>query len=193
MKINANQNTQVEELNNDKPLFDDDINYETPSEDRPYIFMVGKKPIFVNLEQLKFLRKDYWQEKTDNWLKSRCLIPAERGDLKVCRADCSKCPKFLQWKTQPTFVSLSDMDEEEYIADHHQESPLDALIREEERRLMYEAIDNLEDPIDRFVMRQYLAGKTDNEVGDMLGKTRQTIINRRKNCIIKMKIYLKIE
>lgn len=182
MKIKDNQNNT---------LFNPDTDYETPSEDRPYVFKVGKTLIYVNLEQLRFLREDYWQEKTENWKKSRCLIPAERGELKICKQDCTQCQWFLSFKTLPTYTSLTDMDEEEFLENNQQESIVDILEREEQTRLMYEAIDHLEDPIDRFIMRQYLLEVTDGEVAKKLKKTRQTIINRRKQCIDKMKNYIK--
>lgn len=75
MSKNDNQKLQAEEAQN-STLFNPDVDYEQPSDDRPYVYLVGKTMLYVNEEQFKFLREDYWEEKTENWLKSRCLIPA---------------------------------------------------------------------------------------------------------------------
>ena len=56
---------------------------------------------------------------------------------------------------------------------------------------MYDAIDNLEDPIDRYIMRQYLLNEKDAKVASKIGKSRQTIIARRNKCIEYLKEILK--
>lgn len=190
MKIKDNQRLQAEEENNSK-LFKDDVNYEQPSEDRPYFYWVGKTKLYVNLEQLKFLRQDYWDEKTENWKKSRCLIRAERGEWKICKAKCEECPSFRNGWMKPTFTSFEDMDEENYLNENPQQSILDKIIEEERLQAMYDAIDNLDDPIDRYIMRQYLLETKDLDVALKIGKSRQTVITRRNKCIEDLKKILK--
>lgn len=190
MSKNDNQKLQAEEEQN-STLFNPDVDYEQPSDDRPYVYLVGKTKLYVNEEQFKFLREDYWEEKTENWLKSRCLIPAERGELKICRGNCEECPMFRNGWNKPTYGGFEEMDEEEYLALNPQQSILDKLIEEERIKAMYDAIDNLEDPIDRFIMRQYLLDKKDAEVASKIGKSRQTVITRRNKCIEYLKDILK--
>ena len=158
MSKNDNQKLQAEEEQN-STLFNPDVDYEQPSDDRPYVYLVGKTRLYVNEEQFKFLREDYWEEKTENWLKSRCLIPAKRGELKICRGKCEECPVFRNGWNKPTYGGFEEMDEEEYLESNPQQSILDKLIEEERIQAMYDAIDNLEDPIDRYIMRQYLLKK----------------------------------
>ncbi|OKZ91256.1 MAG: hypothetical protein BHW10_00110 [Clostridium sp. CAG:307_30_263] len=190
MSKNDNQKLQAEEAQN-STLFNPDVDYEQPSDDRPYVYLVGKTKLYVDEEQFKFLREDYWEEKTENWLKSRCLIPAERGELKICRGNCEECPMFRNGWNKPTYGGFEEMDEEEYLALNPQQSILDKLIEEERIKAMYDAIDNLEDPIDRFIMRQYLLDKKDAEVASKIGKSRQTVITRRNKCIEYLKDILK--
>ena len=190
MSKNANQKLQTEEEQN-STLFNPDVDYEQPSDDRPYVYLVGKTKLYVNEEQFKFLREDYWEEKTENWLKSRCLIPAERDELKICRGKCEECPMFRNGWNKPTYGGFEEMDEEEYLALNPQQSILDKLIEEERIQAMYDAIDNLEDPIDRYIMRQYLLNEKDTEVASKIGKSRQTVITRRNKCIEYLKESLK--
>lgn len=190
MSKNDNQKLQAEEEQN-STLFNPDVDYEQPSDDRPYVYLVDKTKLYVNEEQFKFLREDYWEEKTENWLKSRCLIPAERGELKICRGKCEECPMFRNGWNKPTYGGFEEMDEEEYLALNPQQSILDRLIEEERIKAMYDAIDNLEDPIDRYIMRQYLLDKKDAEVASKIGKSRQTVITRRNRCIEYLREILK--
>lgn len=190
MSKNDNQKLQAEEEQN-STLFNPDVDYEQPSGDRPYVYLVGKTKLYVNKEQFIFLREEYWEEKTENWLKSRCLIPAERGELKICRGICEECPMFRNGWNKPTYGGFEEMDEEEYLESNPQQSILDKLIEEERIQAMYDAIDNLEDPIDRYIMRQYLLDKRDAEVASKIGKSRQTIITRRNKCIEYLKEILK--
>lgn len=92
---------------------------------------------------------------------------------------------------KPTYGGFEEMDEEEYLALNPQQSILDKLIEEERIKAMYDAIDNLEDPIDRYIMRQYLLDKKDAEVASKIGKSRQTVITRRNRCIEYLKEFLK--
>lgn len=190
MSKNDNQKLQAEEEQN-STLFNPDVDYEQPSDDRPYVYLVGKTKLYVNEEQFKFLREDYWEEKTENWLKSRCLIPAKCGELKICRGKCEECPMFRNGWNKPTYGGFEEMDEEEYLALNPQQSILDKLIEEERIQAMYDAIDNLEDPIDRYIMRQYLLNEKDAEVASKIGKSRQTVITRRNKCIEYLKESLK--
>lgn len=190
MSKNDNQKIQAEEEQN-STLFNTDVDYEQPSGDRPYVYLVGKTKLYVNKEQFIFLREEYWEEKTENWLKSRCLIPAERGELKICRGNCEECLMFRNGWNKPTYGGFEEMDEEEYLESNPQQSILDKLIEEERIQAMYDAIDNLEDPIDRYIMRQYLLDKKDAEVASKIGKSRQTVITRRNKCIEYLKEILK--
>ena len=190
MSKNDNQKLQAEEEQN-STLFNPDVDYEQPSDDRPYVYLVGKTKLYVNEEQFKFLREEYWEEKTNNWKKSRCLVPAERGELKICHGKCEECPMFRNGWNKPTYGGFEEMDEEEYLESNSQQSILDKIIEEERIQAMYDAIDNLEDPIDRYIMRQYLLDKKDAEVASKIGKSRQTVITIRNKCIEYLKEILK--
>lgn len=190
MSKNDNQKLQAEEENNSK-LFRDDVDYEQPSEDRPYVYWVGKTKLYVNLEQFKLLRQDFWEDKHSNWIKSRCLIPAERGLWKICLGKCEECPSFRNGWVKPTYASLEDMDEEEYLKDHPQQSILDKLIEEERNQVIHDAIDSLDDPIDRYIVRQFMENHSDVEIGNSLGKSRQFIRRRRLKTFETLKKILK--
>lgn len=189
MKIKDKQKPQTEEQNSG--LFRKDVNYEQPADDRPYVYLVGKTKLYVNLEQLRLLSEEKWQEKKEQWIRSRCLIPAKRGFLKICMGRCEECPSFRNGWVKPTYASFEDMDEEEYIEQNPQKSILDKIIEEERINAMYDAIDSLEDPIDRYIMRQYLLNKKDADVALEIGKSRRTIIARRNRCVEYLKKILK--
>lgn len=178
MSNKENQKLQAEEEQNSK-LFRHDVNYEQPSNDRPYVYWVGKTKLFVNLEQFKFLRQDYWEEKHTNWLKSRCFIPAERGLWKICLNKCEECPSFRNGRIKPTYSSLEDMDEEQYLKEHPQQTMLDKIIEEETNQAIHDAIESIEDPIDRYIIYQFMDNQSDVQIGDSIGKSRQYIRRRR--------------
>lgn len=179
MSKNDNQKLQAEEENNSK-LFKDDVNYEQPSDDRPYVYWVGKTKLYVNLEQFKFLRQDYWEEKYENWIKSRCLIPSKRGEYKVCRGDCDKCQSFRNGWIKPTYSGFEEMDEEKYLEEHPQQSTLEKIIEEERNQEIHDAIDDLKDPIDRYIIRQFMNDVRDIDIANDLGKTKQYIYFRKQ-------------
>lgn len=62
MSKNDNQKLQAEEEQN-STLFNPDVDYEQPSDDRPYVYLVGETKLYVDEEQFKFLREDYWEKK----------------------------------------------------------------------------------------------------------------------------------
>ena len=62
MSKNDNQILQAEEEQN-STLFNPEVDYEQPSDDRPYVYLVGKTKLYVNEEQFKFLREDYWEKR----------------------------------------------------------------------------------------------------------------------------------
>lgn len=179
MSNKDNQKLQAEEEQNDK-IFRDNVDYEQPSEDRPYVYWVGKAKIYVNLEQLRLLKEEEWQEKKERWLKSRCLIPAERGVWKICMGKCEECPSFRNGWIKPTYASFEDMDEEEYLNEHPQQSMLDKLIEEERNQAIHDAIDSLEDPIDRYIVRQFMNDVKDVDIAKELGRTKQYIYYRKQ-------------
>lgn len=190
MSKNDNQKLQAEEENNSK-LFKDDVDYEQPSEDRPYFYWVGKTKLYVNKEQFKFLTEDDLNEKQEKWIKSRCLVPSQRGKYKICYGKCEECPSFLNGWTKPTYGGFEEIDEEEYLKENPQISIEDEIIKTEQIRAMYDAINKLEDPIDRYIIRQYLLEKRDAEVAAEIGKSRRTLINYRNQIIEKLKRILK--
>ena len=173
-------------------LFNHNVDYEQPSNDRTYVYLVGKAKIYINEEQFKFLREEYQEDKTNRWKKSRCLVPAERGELKHCRDKCEECSMFRNGWKKSTYGRFEEMDEAKYLASNPQQSILDKLIEEERIQAMYDAIDNLEDSIDRYIMYQYLLGKKDVEVANKIGMSRQIVITRRNKCIEYLKSIKKI-
>lgn len=192
MTTDENQKLQAEEVKTSKPLFDTAINYEEPAEDRPYVFKVENTLLYVNKEQYAFLNEDRWNEYHENWERSRCLVPSQRGELKVCRNKCEECPLFRYGNKKPTYVLFSDWDEEEYVVQNHQESPLDLLIKEEEQRMMYEAIASLTNPIDKQIIDAFLNEISDSKIAEVLGISRTSVIYKRQRCIEKIKKFLNL-
>lgn len=179
MSNKDNQKLQAEEEQNSNKLFDENVDYEQPSDARPYVYWVGKTKLYVNLEQFKFLRQDYWEEKYENWIKSRCLIPSKRGEYKVCRGDCDKCQSFRNGWIKPTYSGFEEMDEEKYLEEHPQQSTLEKIIEEERNLAIHDAIESIEDPIDRYIIRQFMDDLSDTEIAKELGKSKQYVQHRR--------------
>lgn len=190
MSKNDNQKLQAEEENNSK-LFKDDVDYEQPSDDRPYVYWVGKTKLYVNLEQLRLLSEEKWQKKKEQWIRSRCLIPAERGLWKICMGKCEECPSFRNGWVKPTYASFEEMDEEEYIEQNPQKSILDKIIEEERNQAIYDAIDSLEDPIDRYIVRQFMNDVNDLQIARELGRSHQFVKYRKTRIFETLKKILK--
>ena len=163
-----------------KPTFrfsDDQSVYYKPSADRPFTWKVAGQVLYVTEEEFKYLRQIYhWDELQEKTKYSRCQVCGKNGKLISCPREnkCEKCPTFLSGNKNASVLSLDMCIDEDgelpfQVAD---DSPSieDRLIAEEFEREANKAIDELPDPIDRFIMRKRIDeyGITDQQVAECL-------------------------
>ena len=183
MKKEANQTKAGKTA---QPLFQEGIDYSLPSPDRPFEWRLEDGNIlYLNLDQRQFLARGYYNESKREEREKRCIIPSKRnGMTKRCRGICSECPYFHSGKDTYGTVSLDSLyDKYEWEPTLHEESVLDKLIREEQINAMYEAIDKLEDEIDRRIINLLLEDFSERKIAEVIGMS-QKGVNKRKAKII---------
>ena len=159
---------------------DDFIDYEVPSEDRPYYLDIDGKRIYVTEEVYRAYKQPLWAEHKRKERERRCQISNGRGGVKRCEEDCSKCPYS---KTGST-ISLDRLYEDyEYEIAASSESPLAALIKEEFKQKRDEAVSEL-GPIDQQIVISFMNGISEREIAKEIGIS-QKAVNKRKNKLLK--------
>lgn len=172
-------------------LWDRTIDYTKPSIDRSYEYKINGTLLYLNKQQYNFLMEEYWNEKKENYIRSRCLVPSLRGEMKLCRNNCSECRCFKNGKNNSLFKYLTEQDEEEYLSKNPQQSIVEELIKEEQINIIIDAIEKALDGQERYIITQFLLGKTDHEIGKCLNKERSSISKKKKKIIEKIKKYIK--
>lgn len=151
--------------------------YNQPSAERQYTWKVVGQTLYVNEEEFKYLRQLYhWDELQEKVKHSRCQVCGKNGKLISCPREnkCETCPVFLNgWKNTSTLSLDASLDEDGELTIQIEDptpSIEDRLIQEEFVREAYKAIDELEDPIDRFIMRKRIDeyGVSDKQVAEYL-------------------------
>lgn len=179
MKNNVNQDevvvssktTTTFKFNSDQSV------YNQPSAERQYTWKVAGQTLYVNEEEFKYLRQLYhWDELQELAKHSRCQVGGKNGKLITCPQvnKCETCPVFLNgWKNTSTLSLDASLDEDGELTIQVEDptpSIEDRLIQEEFVHEAYKAIDELEDPIDRFIMRKRIDeyGISDKQVAEYL-------------------------
>lgn len=167
-------------------LFQASIDYAKPSPDRPFKWKLEDgNIIYLNLEQRQFLARDYYNESKREEREKRCIIPSSRkGMTKRCRGICSECEFYRSGKDTYGTVSLDTLyDNYEWEPISEDESNLDKMIYEEQRKAMYDAIEKLEDAIDRQIIKLFLEDYSERQIAEIVGMS-QKGVNKRKAKII---------
>lgn len=167
-------------------LFQASIDYAKPSPDRPFKWKLEDgNIIYLNLEQRQFLARDYYNEFKCEEREKRCIIPSSRkGMTKRCRGICSECEFYRSGKDTYGTVSLDTLyDNYEWEPISEDESNLDKMIYEEQRKAMYDAIEKLEDAIDRQIIKLFLEDYSERQIAEIVGMS-QKGVNKRKAKII---------
>ncbi len=180
MKNNVNQNEVVGTSKTTTKQFrfsSDQSVYNQPSAERKYTWKVAGQTLYVNEEEFKHLRQMYhWDELQELAKHSRCQVCGKNGKLITCPREnrCDICPIFRNgWKNNSALSLDASLDEDGELTIQVEDptpSIEDRLIQEEFVREAYKAIDELEDPIDRFIMRKRIDeyGISDKQVADYL-------------------------
>lgn len=167
-------------------LFQEGIDYAKPSPDRPFKWKLEDgNIIYLNLEQRQFLARDYYNESKREEREKRCIIPSSRkGMTKRCRGICSECEFYRSGKDTYGTVSLDTLyDNYDWEPISEDESNLDKMIYDEQRKAMYEAIEKLEDETDRQIIKLFLEDYSERKIAEIVGMS-QKGVNKRKAKII---------
>ena len=159
---------------------DDFIDYEVPSEDRPYYLDIDGKRIYVTEEVYRAYKQPLWAEHKRKERESRCQVSNGRGGVKRCEEDCSQCSYS---KTGSTLSRDRLYEDYEYKIADSSESPLDTLIKEEFKQKTKEAIAEL-GPVDQQIIRSFMNGISEREIAKEIGIS-QKAVNKRKNKLLK--------
>lgn len=178
-----------------KTLFDPDVDYTQPTDERFNCYRLKDgNIIYLNDEQYVLMFSQYWENKKEGYLSSRCLISAKRGGLKLCSdKDCSTCPIFLNGKKNTSTISLDEMySTYEFEVVDSSVSILEQLIKEEQAKIIRKAVFLLPDKVNRqIVLRWMYKNSTDVETARELGISRSAVKNRRIKAFKQLAMMLK--
>lgn len=178
-----------------QPLFQEGIDYAKPSPDRLYKWKLEDgNIIYLNLEQRQFLARDYYNETKRDEREKRCIVPSLRtGMNKRCRGDCSVCEYYRNGKDTYGTVSLDTLyDNYEWEPTYEEESILDKMIYDEQRKALHEAIEKLEDETDQQIIKLFLEDYSERKIAEIVGMSQKGVNKRKAKIIEDLKKIIKI-
>lgn len=134
---------------------------------------INGQQIPVTEEVYRAYKQPLWAEHKRKERASRCVISNDKGGIKRCSSDCSKCDK----QRTGSVLSLNKFIEEGFeVADtvDLDEIVADKLLLDE----LYAALEEL-DPDNRRIIELFSAGKSEREIAADIGLS-QKAINKRK-------------
>ena len=152
------------------------INWHEKSVDRPfYIDLEYEGRIYVDRETYLNYMRDEWREWKEESRKSRCQVPSEKGGLKRCTDDCSKCPFFRNGRN----ISLDQLyDNYEYEVEDESSDIIQKLIKDEKAAMIRKAVEELS-PINKMITKKIIyEDKSQDEIAEILGIS-QTAVSKR--------------
>ncbi len=127
------------------PFIEDNIDYKTPSDDRPFHLTIDNLNIYVSEEFGRQYLKDYWNAKKQKELERRCIVPSDRYGNKRCMENCSEC-SIYGTRNQGGTVSLDFLhDEYGYEIASSEETPSEWADKQLLKERIRDAIDSITD------------------------------------------------
>ena len=165
-----------------KTIFNNNEDYTVQTNDRKYKYILEDKTIlYLNLEQIQFMQKEYWEEKKEKNYLSRCVIGSDKNGLKRCRKKCENCSVYLEGRKETGIISLDSLqDAYELMIPSVVQEHIDVFKTPHAHKRLHEEIINLKDPIDRQIMELKLKKVSEIKIGEILNVSQRSIAKRRK-------------
>ena len=162
-------------------IFQDGVDYTIKTDDRPYRYLLEDKTVlYLNLEQLRFMRSDYWSEKQKASYLSKCIVGSDKNGYKRCSKNCSNCKWYSTKFTNGGIVSLDELsDEYDYELMEHKEETEDIFKTSYAYERLYEAIKKLSSSDKEFINLK-LKGMSETEIASKYNVSQRAIAKRRK-------------
>lgn len=164
------------------------IDYEKPSNDRPYYLVIDGKTIYVSEEHYRLYKQPLWAEHKRKEREKKCRVSNGRGGVKRCTYDCSACPFAKSGN-----ISMDKMyDDYQYEFADTSQSIIDNLVKEELYQKMWIAINELGE-LDQEIVTLFMNGFSERSIAEKVNLS-QKAVNKRKNKVfddlrIKLKDY----
>ena len=175
-------------------LFQEDVDYTKPTTDRPFKWRLEDgNIIYLNLEQRQFLARDYYNESKRNEREKRCIVPSSRNGMnKRCRGKCFECKYYRYGKDTLGTISLDKLYElYEWEPIYQEESILDKMIYNEQRKALYEAIEQLKYASDVQIIKLVLDGVSERNIAKIVGMSQKGVNKRKVKIIEELKEIIK--
>lgn len=160
-----------------KNNFDNESCYVKTEERCFYVYIDGKQ-VWVTEEFYYSYTRLINKEDKENYNRGRCLIPAERGELKRCMDNCSECPlkrtgynRSLDHRQEE--FGFEPADDYDLIADIKLQEIKDSLAEE------IAALSIL----DQRILDLYRQDFSEREIGYKVGLSQKAVNLRLKKCI----------
>lgn len=162
-------------------IFQDGVDYTIKTTERPYKYILeDKKVLYLNLEQLRFMRSDYWSEKQQATYLSKCIIGSDKNGYKRCSKKCSTCKWYNTEYYNGGVISLDELaDEYDYEVEDNEEETIDIFKTDYARDRLYAAINNLNADDKEFILLK-LEGLNETEISIKYNISQRAVAKRRK-------------
>ena len=154
------------------------VNWEEPSEDRPFYLDIDGTRIYVSEVMYRDFKRPLWSEHKRKEREARCMVSNGRGGLKRCTDDCALCNK-------DRFGNVLSLDKfyEEYEYEMVDRAPsiLDCLIEDEVKNELWSAISELSE-LDQQITKLFSEGLSERKIDEKVNLSQKTV-NKRKQQI----------
>lgn len=163
--------------NDVKNNLDNESCYVKTEERNFYVYIDGQQ-IWVTEEFYHSYTRLINKEDKENYNRGRCLIPAERGELKRCMDNCSECPL-----KRTGYAYSLDHRQEEFGLEPADDYDLAADIKLQEIKDSLEAAVSLFTELDQRILDLYRQDFSEREIGSKVGLSQKAVNLRIKKCI----------
>ena len=172
--------TKFETAGKTATLFEVGVDYTVKTVERPFKYTLEDGTVlYLNLEQLRFMKSEYWESKKENGYLSKCIIDSDKNGFRRCRKDCTKCKWYMTGFTNGGIISLDALEEDyEYKIVEEDEPNVDIFKTDYAHERLHKAINTLKEDDKEFIMFK-LKGMSDAEIAKELNVAQSTIFKKR--------------
>ena len=146
--------TKIETAGKTATLFEVGVDYTIKTVERPFKYILEDGTVlYLNLEQLRFMKTEYWDSKREIAYLSKCITGSDKNGLTRCINDCKKCKWYMTEYTNGGIISLDALDEDYgYEIIEEKESNIDIFKTDYAHERLHEAINTLKEDDKEFIM-----------------------------------------
>ena len=164
---------------------------ETKEQKQYYVTVKGQKVPVSEEVYRAYVRPARAQQRTEKRNK-RCQVKGERFGLVRCKDNCAECPyaEKAVFGSEQSLEALAESGFESPAATDMEADLLAAEEKEEQAKRLQSAIACLTERQQYLIREIYFNGKTQKEIAEEIGATKQPVSNAIHRALTSMKKYL---